>query len=123
MARVTVEDCIKHIEDRFELLMLAAHRSRALLRSHVEPVVERGQDKSDVVALREIASGALDIEALRSDMLEHYRYTQSDTDEHDTVIESQPDSKTPSTQLNRDEKNQEIEQKKAVEDISAQEGS
>lgn len=54
MARVTVEDCIDKIENRFELVLLAGHRAR-LLASGQQPLVKRDNDKNPVVALREIA--------------------------------------------------------------------
>lgn len=54
MARVTVEDCIDKIENRFELVLLAAHRAR-VLASGAQPLVKRDNDKNPVIALREIA--------------------------------------------------------------------
>lgn len=59
MARVTVEDCVEKVPNRFDLVMLAAQRSRDL--SIGAPLnVERDNDKNPVVALREIAEGKLD---------------------------------------------------------------
>jgi len=77
MARVTVEDCIKNVEDRFELLMLAAHRARVLM-SGADALVEKGKDKNDVVALREIAGGVVDVEALREEVVQSYRHETRD---------------------------------------------
>ena len=57
MARITVEDCLAQIPNRFELTLLAAKRARYLLLSGEEPMVPWENDKSTVVALREIASG------------------------------------------------------------------
>ena len=54
MARVTVEDCIDKIDNRFELVLLAGHRAR-LLASGAAPLVKRDNDKNPVIALREIA--------------------------------------------------------------------
>ena len=54
MARVTVEDCVERIPNRFELVLLAAQRARNLSRGEELPV-ERDDDKNPVVALREIA--------------------------------------------------------------------
>ena len=54
MARVTVEDCVDKVPNRFELVMLAAHRSREL-SSGSELTVDRDKDKNPVVSLREIA--------------------------------------------------------------------
>lgn len=57
MARVTVEDCLGNVENRFELVLLAAKRARQLARTAVEPFVPQGNDKFTVLALREIAAG------------------------------------------------------------------
>ncbi len=54
MARVTVEDCIDKVENRFDLVLLAAHRAR-LISSGAELTIDRDRDKNPVVALREIA--------------------------------------------------------------------
>ncbi len=56
MARVTVEDCLAHVKNRFDLVLLATKRARQL-EAGVQPLVERGRDKSTVVALREIGAG------------------------------------------------------------------
>lgn len=59
MARVTVEDCLRFVTNRFELVLLAAKRARQLVRSGADPIVPWEQDKSTVVALREVATGKL----------------------------------------------------------------
>ncbi len=64
MARITVEDCLEKLENRFELVLLATKRARQLLAG-AEPLVDWGKDKATVVALREIAAGKLDIGKLR----------------------------------------------------------
>ena len=58
MARVTVEDCVEKIDNRFNLVLLAAHRARAI-SSGSAILVERDNDKNPVVSLREIADGAV----------------------------------------------------------------
>src|SRR5688500_10215730 len=60
MARVTVEDCLDHVENRFQLVILAAKRARQLMRGSVDPTVPWENDKATVVALREIAVGHTD---------------------------------------------------------------
>jgi DNA-directed RNA polymerase subunit omega len=60
MARVTVEDCLKNVKNRFELVILAAKRARQLMRGK-DPKVEWDNDKPTVVALREIALGYVDM--------------------------------------------------------------
>jgi DNA-directed RNA polymerase subunit omega len=59
MARVTVEDCLKFVKNRFELVLLTAKRARQLVRTGAEPIVPWEHDKATVVALREVATGKL----------------------------------------------------------------
>jgi len=59
MARITVEDCLEHVENRFELVMVAAKRARDIAVNGEQPLVEWENDKPTVVALREIAAGLL----------------------------------------------------------------
>ncbi len=60
MARITVEDCLENVNNRFELVVLAAKRARQLMRGSVDPTVPWENDKATVVALREIAHGHTD---------------------------------------------------------------
>ncbi len=57
MARVTIEDCLKHVENRFDLVLSAAVRARQIEQGEVDPTVEVDNDKPTVLALREIAAG------------------------------------------------------------------
>ncbi len=68
MARVTVEDCVQRIPNRFELVLLAAQRARNIARGE-EITVDRDNDKNPVVALREIADETITMEKLNSDLL------------------------------------------------------
>jgi DNA-directed RNA polymerase subunit omega len=68
MARVTVEDCIEKIPNRFELVLLAAQRARNIARGE-EIEVDRDNDKNPVVALREIAEERVELAALESDLI------------------------------------------------------
>ncbi len=68
MARVTVEDCVKVIESRFELVLIAAERSRILSKG-AEPLLDRDKDKNPVVALREIAEKKLDLEQTKETLV------------------------------------------------------
>lgn len=61
MARVTVEDCLRNVKNRFELVIVAAKRARQLMRGK-PPMVEWDNDKATVVALREIAAGYTDFD-------------------------------------------------------------
>lgn len=68
MARVTVEDCVLKIPNRFELVMLAAQRARNISRGE-QLTVDRDNDKNPVVALREIADETIDLEAVKGDLI------------------------------------------------------
>ncbi len=68
MARVTVEDCIVRIPNRFELVLKAAQRARNVSRGE-ELTIDRDNDKNPVVALREIAEETLDLDALEQDIV------------------------------------------------------
>ena len=67
MARITVEDCLENIENRFELFLTATKRARQIGHG-AEPLVEEENDKPTVIALREIADGLIDPE--RVDVLQ-----------------------------------------------------
>ena len=64
MARITVEDCLDNVENRFELVMLASKRARQLATGGRDPLVEDESDKATVIALREIADGLITPEVL-----------------------------------------------------------
>ncbi len=68
MARVTVEDCVDKVSNRFELVLLSAHRARSI--SSGAPIsIERDNDKNPVVALREIADQTISPEDLKEDLI------------------------------------------------------
>ena len=69
MARVTVEDCLENVDNRFELVMLATKRARQLATGGKEPKVAWENDKPTVVALREIAGGLVDAEYVAQEEL------------------------------------------------------
>ena len=68
MARVTVEDCIEKVENRFDLVLMAAHRAR-MISAGAQITVDRDNDKNPVVALREIGDGAIAPEDLREELI------------------------------------------------------
>lgn len=68
MARVTVEDCVDKVPNRFELVLLAAQRARNLSRGE-EMTLDRDNDKNPVVALREIAEQTVPLDGLRNDLI------------------------------------------------------
>ena len=85
MARVTVEDCVDKVPNRFELVLLAAHRARAV--SAGSPItIERENDKNPVVALREIAEKTISPEDMKEDLIHSMqRYVEVDEPEPDAV--------------------------------------
>jgi DNA-directed RNA polymerase subunit omega len=87
MARVTVEDCVLQVPNRFELVMLAAHRARSL-GSGAELRVERDRDKNPVVALREIAEQKLDLGGLEEALIKSLqKRIEPDQPEEEEVAE------------------------------------
>jgi len=66
MARVTVEDCLENLNNRFELVLAATKRARQIARG-AQPLVDWENDKPTVVALREIAGGHVDAETLEQE--------------------------------------------------------
>jgi DNA-directed RNA polymerase subunit omega len=85
MARVTVEDCVDKVENRFELVLLASHRAR-MLASGAQPLVQRDRDKNPVVALREIADERLSPGDLKEDFIHSLqKFVEVDEPEPETV--------------------------------------
>lgn len=79
MARVTVEDCVDKVPNRFDLVMLASHRAREITAG--SPItIDRDNDKNPVVALREIADETQPVDDLRERMIESTQ-TQIEVDE------------------------------------------
>lgn len=81
MARVTVEDCLQHVENRFKLVLLASKRAQQLLLG-AEPLVERENDKPTVLALREIEQGLVTEASMQASLAESVE-EQSDFDADD----------------------------------------
>lgn len=93
MARVTVEDCIEKVENRFDLVLMAAHRAR-MISSGGQITVPRDNDKNPVVALREIGDGTISPEDLREDLIHSLqKYVEVDEPENTAapLIESAGD--------------------------------
>ncbi len=85
MARVTVEDCIDKVDNRFELVLLASHRAR-LLASGAALTVDRDRDKNPVVALREIADETIAPDDLKEQLIHSLqKYVEVDEPEAETV--------------------------------------
>ena len=68
MARVTVEDCIEKIPNRFDLVLTAGQRARGILKGD-QPTLDRDNDKNPVVALREIAAETVDLDVLQDGLV------------------------------------------------------
>jgi len=87
MARVTVEDCIDKVSNRFDLVMLASQRAREI--SAGAPItVERDNDKNPVIALREIADETVELDNLQESLiLSQQKHVEFDLPEEDEVIE------------------------------------
>jgi DNA-directed RNA polymerase subunit omega len=85
MARVTVEDCIDKVDNRFELVLLAGHRAR-LISQGAPITIDRDNDKNPVVALREIADETLSPGDLREDLIHSLqKHVEVDEPEADVV--------------------------------------
>lgn len=85
MARVTVEDCVLKVPNRFELVMMAAQRARDIASG--SPLsLDRDNDKNPVVALREIADESVSLEVLRNSLIKgHQRVPEQDEPEEEIV--------------------------------------
>ena len=79
MARVTVEDCVDKIPNRFELLLIAAHRARMLVNG-AQPTIDPDNDKNPVIALREIADQTISAADMRESLI-HSIQKQVEVDE------------------------------------------
>jgi DNA-directed RNA polymerase subunit omega len=101
MARITVEDCIDKFESRFELVLVASNRARKL-HSGETPTVEKDNDKSTVIALREIADESISVDSLKEKLIEEYQtvspideeelsldYASSETETNDKITEDE----------------------------------
>ena len=82
MARITVEDCVTRVPNRFELVMLAAQRARDV-SAGAPLTIDRDNDKNPVIALREIAEGTVELDHLRYELIHGLR--------RHVEIEDQPD--------------------------------
>jgi len=94
MARVTVEDCILNVPNRFELVLLSAKRAREISAGSPLTVV-RDNDKNPVIALREISENSIDIEALRDNLirsLQKHVFVENHESELDEEMQESIDS-------------------------------
>jgi DNA-directed RNA polymerase subunit omega len=89
MARVTVEDCVQKIPNRFELVLLAAQRARNLSRGE-ELTIDRDDDKNPVVALREIADETIDLTRIEQDLVKSLSRTPEPEPADEEVLDLIP---------------------------------
>ena len=87
MARVTVEDCVEKVPNRFDLVMLAGHRSRSITAG-APLTVDRDNDKNPVVALREIADGTIGVQETHDSLIRSMqRHVEIDEPEEEDTLE------------------------------------
>ena len=82
MARVTVEDCIKNVVSLFDLVLLASHRAKVLNAGN-EAQVPLDNDKSTVIALREIADEKISVNDVKEDIIKSYQLVQEKEEENE----------------------------------------
>ena len=87
MARVTVEDCIEKIPNRFDLVMTAAQRARGIMKGDL-PTLERDNDKNPVIALREIAAETVDNDALNDGIVKKLQRLSAQEEQEALVDET-----------------------------------
>ncbi len=90
MARITVEDCLDKVDNRFELVMIASKRARALATGGKEPLVSADSDKPTVIALREIADDLITAEEILHPRTE-------EQNEMEMLLEAEDDTVFPPT--------------------------
>ena len=90
MARVTVEDCIEKIPNRFRLVLLAAHRARSIAAGSAL-TIERDNDKNPVVALREIADETLELDTLQESLISGLQRVLPSEDDEDEAKKKAPE--------------------------------
>jgi DNA-directed RNA polymerase subunit omega len=89
MARVTVEDCIEKIPNRFRLVLMAAHRARSI-SAGAALTIDRDNDKNPVVALREIADETLDMDGLKESLISGLQRVLPSEDDEDHERQEHP---------------------------------
>ncbi len=125
MARVTVEDCIEKIENRFELVLIAANRARVLANG-VEPTIPEDNDKPGVISLREIADETIPIEQLRTNVIKSFQSypeeitneeNSSDSDNEENSLESDNADSSLDNNIHADSETLDQETKQVKEEI------
>ena len=123
MARVTVEDCVTKVSNRFELVLMAGQRARQI-SSGASLLVERNNDKNPVVALREISEDKINPETLRETIIQSMqRHVEIDEPEEDdlTLLDAGAKASEGGIELTTegiDKASQELLRQKAAEELS-----
>ncbi len=116
MARITVEECMVKITNRFDLILTAAGRARSL-DSGAPLTIDRENDKNTIVALREIEEDTIDIEKVRDGLIKsHQRYAKIATD---TPVQIEQEEAAPAGALYADEDFGQEESIQIIDDITA----
>ena len=87
MARITVEDCEKFVENRFELVILAAQRARQIFAGDKVTIEQKKDEKKPVIALREIAENSVSIEQLREKVIDKFRTVNIEEEDDEDLDE------------------------------------
>ena len=136
MARVTVEDCIDRVENRFELVVAASQRSREI-SSGSEPLVERDKDKNPVIALREVAEDKVDtselIESVTKGMQQQIEVDEPEEDDFGAITSDAETDYTAGQEYTEevaaasgmtiDESSDDIQSPVGYEDVTSEEAS
>ena len=104
MARVTVEDCILQVDNRFELIVLASHRGREITAG-AELTLPRDNDKNPVVSLREIAEETITVASLKEEMIVSMQMQVVDDEANAKVEEEAEDLENTKTDLSANSEN------------------
>lgn len=120
MARITVEDCEKVIENRFDLVILAAERARQIFAGDKITIDEKKDEKKSVIALREIAEGNVSAEKLKEKVIDRFRAFSFEEDfEEDLEELTEEDTYSPYAGIEM--KSLESDNVSVVEDIQIEE--
>ena len=87
MARITVEDCEKFVENRFELVILAAQRARQIFAGDKVTIEQKKDEKKPVIALREIAENSVSIDQLREKVIDKFRTVNIEEEDDEDLDE------------------------------------
>ncbi len=90
MARITVEDCLEHVDNRFELVIVGSKRARQIAVGGKDPLVPEENDKPTVIALREIEEGLVDASILNQKAEDDY--------DAELLVDSEVDAETPAAE-------------------------